>query len=370
MRLLIFVLLLGITQTVDAIVIGKDDRVKVNKHSKETWGVGVVYAEYPGHGFYKCSGTLISHYHVLTSAHCTYNVEYGGFPKQISFVPRVLKTQTGTNTRFFAKNAWINQSFITYKNKYPQDIVPKSDIAFLTLMKNQQGDIPGKVFGYKGFASPKGNTKNLSIVAYKNEGKDAHTLYRSNNCSAQRYPWDSWDLWGSVLSTTCDTSVGSSGAALLNKDKKIIGVLVGQYNYERNLFTALSEDYLNSIDALKKGNKPSKNFKKHEFDTSMYFSVHFKNSCHKKLYIAYSYKSLDGEWITDGFKMLKPKEVLHNVFQTQNTVLAFYAQTYNGDLKWSGDDYKLKVQGKEHPFYRKDLPQKFTDQTFSWSCSV
>lgn len=353
-----------LSQNVGAIVIGKDDRVKVTEHSKETWGTGVVYAEYPGHGFYKCSGTLISHFHVLTSAHCTYSVKYGGYPKQITFVPGVLKTEPGRNSRFFAKNVWINKHFIEAKQNQPDGTFPKIDIAFLTLIKDHKGVTPGKSFGYKGYIAPKLKNKELSIVAYKNQGKDLHTLFKTENCTAQLYGF------GRYLATQCDTSEGSSGSALLNKNKRIIGVLTGQYNKEKNLFTALTDDYLDSINALKKGENPSSTFKKHNFDTSMYFSVHFKNSCNKKIYIAYTYKSLEGEWITEGFKVLSPYEAIHNVFVTQNTVIGFYAQTFNGDLKWFGDDYKLKVQGKEFPFYKKQLPKQFTDQTFSWSCTA
>lgn len=35
-----------LSQTAGAIVIGKDDRVVVTEHSKETWGTGVVYSEF------------------------------------------------------------------------------------------------------------------------------------------------------------------------------------------------------------------------------------------------------------------------------------------------------------------------------------
>jgi hypothetical protein len=56
------------------------------------------------------------------------------------------------------------------------------------------------------------------------------------------------------------------------------------------------------------------------------------------------------------------------MFKTRNKVLAFYVQTYNGDLKWEGDDYKFTVQGEKYPFYKKRIEGKFKDRTFGWSC--
>ena len=365
MRIIITLLLMCISLQGITKIIGKDDRVKVTQHGKETWGIGVLYSEFDNNKLYKCSGTLISDYYVLTSSHCIFRKELGGYPKKVTFLPGLLKTKTGTNDRYFAEYVWVNKDYVKSANKDPDYIYPNVDIAFVKLIKNDKGQIPGKRYGYKGYRAPSNLNKGASIVAYKNQGKDLHTLFKADNCTA----FLSIDN-NSYLHTKCDTSSGSSGTALLNKDKRIIGILTGHYGGNQNVFTPLYDNYLDSIDAIKLGKNPTNDFKKYQLDPTMYFAVHFKNSCHEKIYIAYTYKSLEGEWITDGFKVLEPKEALHNVFVTQNTVLAFYAQTYNGDLKWSGDDYRLKVQGKELPFYRKDLPQKFTDQTFGWSCDA
>lgn len=353
-----------LSQTAGAIVIGKDDRVVVTEHSKETWGTGVVYSEFPGENLYKCTGTLISDYYILTAAHCIFQPKFGGYAEKVSFLPGVLKSKTGFNDRYFAEHTWISKEYVSQKKALPSAVYPSIDIAFVKLIKNHKGQIPGKVYGFKGFAKPQNTNNKISVVAYKNEGKDKHTLYKHESCNGFYLQTNQY------IATKCDTSVGSSGSGMLNKDKRIIGILTGQMENKVNLFTPLTDDYRNSISSLKSGKRPSNTFIKKELDPTMYFAVHLKNLCHKTIYIALTYKNLESKWVTFGFLELGPNEVFHNSFFTQNTIIGFYVQTYNGDLKWYGNDYKLKVQGKEYPFYKKQLPKQFTDQTFSWSCTA
>ena len=343
-------------------IIGKDNRVAVTKHSKETWGVGVLYAEFPGMKFYKCSGTLISHNKVLTAAHCVYQKELGGYPKRLSFIPGTLKTDNQDDDRYIATKAWINKSFLRFKEgprgKRPS---PSNDIAVIHL-QSKQGMAPGEKYGYKGYISSANQQGIGSNLSYPNQGLDMHTLKAHYGCFYE-VKWSS----DQFFSSDCDTFNGSSGSALLNDKKQIIGVLSAGAEHE-NYFTKITEEVMHQIDGIARGEEQQPLFAARTFDATNYFAVHLKNKCSRSVYIAYSYKGLDLQWHTEGFTVLKPGQVIHNAFLTQNTVIGFYAQTYNGDLKWSGEDYRLKVQGKHFDFYRKDLPQDFTDRTFSWSC--
>lgn len=119
------------------------------------------------------------------------------------------------------------------------------------------------------------------------------------------------------------------------------------------------------------------------------FDLVLKNKCHQKIYVAASYKDLNGTWVTRGWWSIDPFSEISPNIKTKNTYIYFYAYSPEGKY-WSGEgkegcsweytareefvtlyaDDKLEgLEGVEQkPFVRVRMAGEGWQHTHSFSC--
>ncbi len=71
-----------------ALATGIEDRVQVTNTTTYPWNtIGYLTVTYPNGASYRCTGTLVSPYVVLTAGHCIHNNNRGGFVARVQFFP-------------------------------------------------------------------------------------------------------------------------------------------------------------------------------------------------------------------------------------------------------------------------------------------
>jgi V8-like Glu-specific endopeptidase len=78
--------------------VGVDDRQRVANTRTSPWNaIGYLSVTYPNGQSFRCTGTLISPYVVLTAGHCLHNKNRGGYASQVRFYPAQYQNQVGDN---------------------------------------------------------------------------------------------------------------------------------------------------------------------------------------------------------------------------------------------------------------------------------
>lgn len=69
--------------------------------------------------------------------------------------------------------------------------------------------------------------------------------------------------------------------------------------------------------------------------------VYVKNHCRQLVKVAYNFKSLDGQWITQGWLNLRPGQTRLTNIKTEKRVMYFYAKSRS--KIWSGNNLPYSV---------------------------
>jgi V8-like Glu-specific endopeptidase len=78
--------------------VGVDDRQRVGNTLTYPWNtVGYLSVTYPNGQSFRCTGTLVSPYVVLTAGHCVHNKNRGGYASQVRFYPAQYQNNLGDN---------------------------------------------------------------------------------------------------------------------------------------------------------------------------------------------------------------------------------------------------------------------------------
>jgi V8-like Glu-specific endopeptidase len=83
--------------TAPTATVGIEDRVPVSTASYPFNTIGYLSVTYPDGESFRCSGTLVSPYVVLTAGHCVHNNNRGGFVNQVRFYPGQSQANLGDN---------------------------------------------------------------------------------------------------------------------------------------------------------------------------------------------------------------------------------------------------------------------------------
>lgn len=78
--------------------VGLEDRQQVSNTLTYPWNtIGFLSVTYPNGQSFRCTGTLVSPYVVLTAGHCVHNKSRGGYASQVRFYPAQYQTTLGDN---------------------------------------------------------------------------------------------------------------------------------------------------------------------------------------------------------------------------------------------------------------------------------
>lgn len=161
-----------------------------------------------------CTGTLIGRKHVLTAAHCLYDLKNKKWRGDIRFYPGQLSEKNIPSDPLEFEQAFIPQGYFDL----PSDTLPyfatPYDYAVITLKGT-----PGEKLGWAGMeVAPESHLGSIVITGYPSD-KPRGTMWQSQ-CPAKKIN-GGWNF-------KCDAYHGNSGSALIiDKDDKrrIVGVL-------------------------------------------------------------------------------------------------------------------------------------------------
>lgn len=190
---------------------GLDDRVRVTDTTYEPWR-RVGFVEPSG-----CTGTMIGPRHVLTSAHCVYDIQANQFDLGIKFIPALMGEQ-----RPFG---WTSASHVLVKSCFLASGLRECDFAVIVL-KEAIGTNTGW-FGIGLDCSSK--SVNLETAGYPAD-KPKGTMWRES-CGASRVACDEDP---GLVQHNCDMTDGMSGAPLWDAAQNIRAIHRG-YIFGRNI---------------------------------------------------------------------------------------------------------------------------------------
>ena len=296
-----------------------------------------------------CSGTLIGKNIVLTAAHCFYDPE----KNELSNGKVIFTLQSsGDHLPFgieIAKKYYIPNSF--FKNVIEmRGMISKeqmeNDFAFLILNNNI-----GEEHGWHGLSYNHEDDAPeeffVSLLSYPFSKNKKMTFEK---CSVYNET-----LYGNsgYFSMNCDIEKGSSGASVINKDNKVIGVVSGMGKYSNFAYRFSSESF-NLIRNWIKGIVEENSTYSVDLFQNNNYQLTFINKCDKTISFAYRVEKKDN-WNTDGLFILKQNEKM-TIKNIINSKYYYYGKLYKNKIQgeWKGKyKFLLSDYNKKYPFERQ-----------------
>lgn len=343
-------------------VLEKDDRVIIHKPNKnslsQNYPVGLIVTDNYNGGVMACSATLIAKNIVITAAHCFHDdINNEIYARKTLFFPQTSKDYSPYSA-ITASKVILPKAF--FKNRAKEHkMVTRSQIEndFAVVYLNENIGVKLGWLGVKYDESIK--DVKVEIFSYP---KDKKGYLAYEDCSLHEN-----NLSDKSFDVGCDIIQGSSGASLIEKNKRVVwGIVSAESKYINSAVRFNNKTF--SILKSWLANKPNKKDSiVYSFSQDNDYTLKFKNHCKSNISLAYKVNTKDGI-VTDGLYTVKPGKtlVLNNVTDKK---YYFYAKDKRGG-EWRGkhkiylDDYN-----KRYPFIKTSLKMKYMTGTYTQGLS-
>lgn len=305
--------------------------------------VGQIEARY-GDISYICSATLIDSNHIITAAHCVYDVEKSIWANSLMFYPGRLSGNNNPHGSVKGTKFYLNKMFTTLGDTYISENIPV-DYAVVEL-----AEPIGNKLGWVGLEAVSSdiNTFDIQFLGYPGD-KDYGTLW-GVKCPG------TIESNRNMIDFKCDIYGGMSGSSLRSKRRNdtVFGVLTSDNGIINN-GNVFSKDILNEILDWVKENKVTSNTLTHVNDFPVlqdYEKIRFFNDTNVPVQVIIKYLSVENVWETKSWSF-DPHENAY-LFNTRNTIYYLYAISNDKKAVWSGNK-NMQFNGTTYPMKEIDL---------------
>lgn len=374
-RTLLFILF-GImyANSVSGAVIGSDDRRPVVDAKRFPYrAVGLIHTDDS-----TCSATLIGPKHILTAAHCLFDVKHSkDWKLNPHFVPGqndIADEPYGKTmiTRAYLYRAYVNKARNTgsiqsisasqFQNGFDEFVLATmhQDIAVAELAKPI-----GESVGWLGLKVQRQNEPApfIQVAGYPID-KGRYSQW-SADCQTR------WQA--PLLEHRCDLTPGMSGAAGVVKafdDTYYIAGVYAMGHPRLNYLIPITEQGFDQINAWR-SDSLDKTTVVHQFKPPSTTPLIFANSCPNAVQVALYYMAANGQWTATSWREVRPGQ-RRTLANNKDAVFYLYAEsTFSQKARWEGKAMHRSIAGsaKEYGFQRVVLEETQTPYVHEFSCT-
>ncbi len=300
-----------------------------------------------------CTGTLVSERHMITAAHCVYDIRSKSWNTWYHFSPARISRSNTPHGLTPWNRVFVHEDYIKNGDR-------NKDFAIVEL-----ADPIGKTLGWQGYG-----------------WSNRHVDYTMGTIIG--YPGDKengtqWQVTCPMTFTDkeivyrCDTYGGMSGSGVIldsGSGERIYGIHTLGRSYDNSAVRITKEVFQTIKSWINDGWPQGTQSRTNPQEPLSYFRLHYKNDCRKTIYTALRYKDIDKNWTTNGWWKLSTGQSGY-VANTRNRYYYIYAQSDDGNMTWSGNgSFAFKVRGQgPFNFKEKKIEGAFRKYTQRFTCN-